>query len=155
MEISFEELRKEIIDLLNQKDTMVLATSANDRVTARTMSCINKGLNVFFQTDKNFKKVKQLEKNPNVALSIDNIQIEGKALKRGHPLDETNNEFLKSFKENHYDSYKKYTHLEDEIVIKVEPHLIILWKYIDDKCCRDFLYVEENKTERKYYNINN
>ncbi|MTI61931.1 pyridoxamine 5'-phosphate oxidase family protein [Iocasia frigidifontis] len=153
MILDFDTLKEEIIDLLDKKRIMVLATSANDRVSARAMSCINKGLDIFFQTDKNFLKFKQLEKNPNVALCVDNVQIEGIAVQKGHILNDENKYFLDLYKEKHYGSYKAYSHLEDNILIKVEPRLITLWKYEGNKSLREFLYVEDNKAVREYYKI--
>ncbi|AZO94888.1 hypothetical protein [Halocella sp. SP3-1] len=100
------------------------------------------GLDIFFQTDKRFLKFKQLEKNPNVALCVDNIQIEGIALKKGHILNEKNKEFLDLYKEKHYGSYEAYSHIEDNVLIKVEPKLITLWKYEGNKSLREFLYIK-------------
>ncbi len=65
--------------------TMVLSTSENDIVSSRMMSIIQiEG--VYFQTDLTFKKYRQLLSNPNVALCIDNIQIEGVCEELEHPL---------------------------------------------------------------------
>ena len=38
MELNYQEMERELIDLLNQHNLWVLATSSNDMVTARTMS---------------------------------------------------------------------------------------------------------------------
>ena len=50
-------------------ENYVLATSVDDYVTIRNISC--------FKTDKNFRKTQQLFKNPQVALCNGRIQIEG------------------------------------------------------------------------------
>lgn len=64
--------------------TMVLSTSENDIVSSRMMSVIQIEGIFYFQTDATFKKYHQLLSNPNVALCIDNIQIEGVCEELGH-----------------------------------------------------------------------
>ena len=155
MEISYEALKKEVIDFLEKHKILVLATSANDRVTARAMSCVNIGLNVYFQTNTRFLKFKQLEQNPHVALCAGNVQIEGVANIRKQSLDPSNKEFIELYKQHHLGSFKLYSHLKHNVVIEVEPTLITLWKYGDNKPYREFLYVQENRAEREYYDISN
>ncbi len=154
MQLDYSTLEQEIIGLLDQSLIMVLATAANDKVTARSMSCINEGLSIFFQTDKNFLKYEQIQANHNVALSVNNIQIEGVATVRGHILEKRNQHILDLYKARHYGSYKAYSHLKDNVLIEVVPTLITLWKYEDDSCFRDFLYTESNQARRDYYITN-
>ena len=66
--MDYNMLKEKIMNLLAKQDVMVLATACNDRVTARSVSCVQQRLNVFFQTDKNFLKVQQIEENSQVAL---------------------------------------------------------------------------------------
>jgi uncharacterized pyridoxamine 5'-phosphate oxidase family protein len=152
-EINYDVLKDEAIQFLGAQKFLVLATSSNDRVTARTMGYVNKGLTIYFQTDRNFLKVKQIEKNPHVALCGANVQIEGIAKIRNHPFDPSNKEFIELFKKKHTLAFNTYSHLKNEIVIEVESRLITFWKYIDDKPLREFLYIKETKAERKYYDI--
>jgi uncharacterized pyridoxamine 5'-phosphate oxidase family protein len=152
-EINYDILKDEAIQFLGAQKFLVLATSSDDRVTARTMGYVNKGLTIYFQTDKTSLKVKQIERNPNVALCGANVQIEGLARIRNHPLDPSNREFIDLLKKKHTLAFNTYSHLKNEIVIEVEPRLIIFWKYIDDKPLREFLYIREAKAEREYYDI--
>lgn len=152
-EISYDILKEEAIQFLGAQKFLVLATSSNDRVTARTMGFVNKGLTIYFQTDRNFLKVKQIEQNPNVALCGANVQIEGIAKIKNHPFDKLNEEFIELFKKKHTLAFNTYSHLKNEIVIEVEPRLITFWKYIDDKPLREYLYIRETKAEREYYDI--
>lgn len=48
------ELEKEVISLIDREKYLVLATCENNHVTARAISHINIGLDIFFQTDKKF-----------------------------------------------------------------------------------------------------
>jgi len=43
------------------------------------MNVVNDDLTIYFQTGKNGEKGKQIHENPNVAIAVDNIQIEAAA----------------------------------------------------------------------------
>lgn len=147
------ELEMEIIAILEREKHLVLATCSDGRVTARTMSHVNAGLIVFFQTDKQFLKVEQMLKNTSVALCTGNLQIEGPAELNGHPSEHRNSEFCNLYKKKHPHSFEKYTGMKNEIVVKVKPSLFTLWKYIDGKPCRDYLNVLEMRAYREFYKL--
>ena len=147
------ELEKEVITLLEREKYLVLATCSGDRVTARSMSHINIGLDVFFQTDKKFLKVKQINQNPRVALCISNLQIEGIAEFQEYPSDEENIRFYELYKQKHPNSFEMYSGIKDEIVLKIQPTLITLWKYVAGKPCRDYLNNHEKIAYREYYKL--
>lgn len=153
MDLDYEILKKEIVEIIERNKIMVLATSDNNRVTARSMSIINEGLKIYFQTDKKFLKYIQMENNSKVALCIDNIQIEGTVRINGHPSDNNNTRYRELYKMKHEGSYVKYSMIETEVVIEVIPLLITIWKYINNQPCRDFLFVNE-KAIREYYYTN-
>lgn len=148
--IDFEVLQKEIIDFLNGMDHMVLSTCSDNRVTARIVSVINVGLKILFQTDKDFLKYRQIKENSNVALCSGNVQIEGRAKIAGHPLE--HHFFKENYPKRHAGSFRKYSHMRDEVVIEVEPSLITLWKYDNEnKPLREYLMPDERKAYRDYY----
>lgn len=151
MNIDFEKLKGEVMGLLRNKDIMVLATSSSDRVTARSVSYIVLNSSIYLQTDKTFLKCKQIIINPNVALCIDNIQIEGSAKIKGHPFDEENRAFVEEFRKVHNGSFNAYSHMENEVVIEIEPISITLWKYEEGKPLRDFLDLRDKRAYREYY----
>jgi uncharacterized pyridoxamine 5'-phosphate oxidase family protein len=129
---------------------MILATSAQNRVTARPVSIINNGLLVLFQTDKDFIKYQQIKQNPNVALCIGNMQIEGTAKITCQPFE--NNFFIDNFKRLHQSAFQRYSHLKDNVIIEVQPKLITFWEYDENhKPFRDFLNITEQKAYREYY----
>ncbi|MFT8315024.1 MAG: pyridoxamine 5'-phosphate oxidase family protein [Clostridium sp.] len=144
-------LEEEIFNLLGNKKIMVLATSAENRVTARNMSCIIIDKKIYFQTDKRFLKYDQILENPRVALCVDNIQIEGIAKIRKHPLNEENKDFASRFEDFYKGSYDNYSHMENEVVIEIKPMFITMWKYENGQPFRDFLNVTENRAYRKIY----
>ena len=106
---------------------MVLSTSENDKVSSRMMSVVQIGGELYFQTDRTMKKYNQMMKNNNVALCIDNIQIEGKCIETGHPLDNTM--FCDIYKECFKGSYDAYSMLSNERLFIVKPLYIERWIY--------------------------
>ncbi|KYH28749.1 pyridoxamine 5'-phosphate oxidase [Clostridium tepidiprofundi DSM 19306] len=130
---------------------MVLATSKNNRVTARSVSCILVNSKIYFQTDKTFLKYDQIKHNPNVALCVDNFQVEGYAKIKGHPFEEKNKNFIEVFRKEHEGSFNAYSHMRNEVVIEVEPKFITAWKYENGKPFREFLDFENGRAYRKYY----
>lgn len=150
MEIQYDVLQSEIANLLGDHKIMVLATAVGDCVTARSMSCIICGLDVLFQTDVNYVKSGQIRANPNVALCWNNLQIEGRAEITGNMKEERNRDFIEKFKTHYEGSYRAYSHLPTEIVIRVRPTKMTLWKYDEGKPYRDFLLVSEDRACREY-----
>ncbi|MCH5349485.1 MAG: pyridoxamine 5'-phosphate oxidase family protein, partial [Oscillospiraceae bacterium] len=83
----------------------------------------------YFQTDMTLNKYRQIVSNHNVALCIDNIQIEGICEEIGHPLQSTS--FCNIFQECFKGSYDAYTSLKNERLFTVKPVYIERWVYKD------------------------
>ena len=149
--LDFEKAKNEVIEILEKNRIWVLATSLNDKVTSRSVSIINCELTIYFQTSKSFEKYKEISKNKNVSLCYFNVSIEGLAYDIGSWNDEENREILNIYKEIHPDSYKNYGLLKNEVIIKIVPQKITIWKYIDGKPYRDYIYVPEKKAFRELY----
>ncbi|MCD8027735.1 MAG: pyridoxamine 5'-phosphate oxidase family protein [Erysipelotrichaceae bacterium] len=66
--MDFNEAKQYIFDKLAPSKIMALATSVNDHVMVRNVSCLIYNDAIYFKTDKNFRKTKQLYANPHVAL---------------------------------------------------------------------------------------
>ena len=77
--LDYDELANEIMEKLESAETVVFATSAGDRVTARTMCHVNDGLTILFGTCMTSEKTEQFLKNPNVAFVTGNLQMEAVA----------------------------------------------------------------------------
>ncbi|MCE5322644.1 pyridoxamine 5'-phosphate oxidase family protein [bacterium] len=144
--IDFDALSEEIIHILEKEQSVVLATSSDDKVTARTMCHVNDGLDIYFGTNNKSRKYEQMNINPQVALAVGNMQIEAIATICGHP---SNNPEFK----NIYNA--KFPHLaglypphEDDVVIKCTPTKITLFKY-DGKPFWDILYPDQKKACRE------
>ena len=125
----FSEKYSDLMDQFGISKKMVLSTAENNIVSSRMMSVIQINGKLYFQTDKTFRKYRQIVQNPNVSLCIDNIQIEGRCKEIGRPLE--NNKFLQKFQRCFPDSYKRYSLLENEVLFEMTPTYIERWVYID------------------------
>lgn len=131
MILEFEKLKNEIIESLNKEQSIVLATSLADKVTARSISHVNDGLVICFQTSKDSEKAKQIEQNANIAIAASNIQIEAKAELCGCTTETQNKDFIEKFKNKYPEYHKMYSNLPDEVVFKAQPLKIKVYKYLD------------------------
>jgi hypothetical protein len=148
--LDYKELENEAIRGLEADRIWVLATSAADRVTARSISTINDGLFVWFQTGDEMTKWSQMAANNRVALCRANIQIEGIAELRGG-CDESGNEwFLAEYPKVHGGSFAAYGRLPSEKIVRVAPLSVSFWKYIEGKPCRDYLDVQAKRARREW-----
>lgn len=123
----FENQFAAFLNEFGRRKQMVLSTSLNDQVTSRMMSVIQKDGNFYFQTDKTFRKYNQLIQNKNIALCIDNIQIEGICTELGHPLEDS--AFSTLYKECFSGSFEKYSSLGNEVLFMVTPLYVERWIY--------------------------
>lgn len=129
----------------------VLATSADNVVTARTMSLINYNSDLYFQTDKKMNKYRQLTKNSNVALCNHKFQLEGMAIELGHPADQGNEFFYTEYQRTFPSSFERYKNLKDQVLIKIKLKKMTIWKYINSIPHRDFIDLENQTAFREEY----
>ena len=125
----FAEKYRAFLSEFGQGRTMVLSTAENDRVSSRMMSVVLINGCFCFQTDTELRKYHQLTVNPNVALCIDNIQIEGICSEKGRPLDDSG--FCETFQKCFKGSFDEYSSLDNERLFYVRPLFIERWKYVD------------------------
>jgi uncharacterized pyridoxamine 5'-phosphate oxidase family protein len=150
VEIEYDVLKEEALQFLDKHKILFLATSADGRVTARAMSCVHVGLEIYFQTSRDSRKFAQLSKNPHVALCAANIAIEGMATIGQHPLDQESEQFVELYREHHPGSFNAYSRLESNVVIRVDPTLVAFWKYDDEgRPYREILHVGEGRAVRE------
>ena len=124
---SFSDKVREFLSDFGKGRKMVLSTSENNIVSSRMMSVVQIEGIFYFQTDKNMKKYHQITANNNVALCIDNIQIEGICEEIGHPLN--NRLFCEVFRECFKGSYDAYSAMKNERLFSVKPLYIERWVY--------------------------
>ncbi|WP_185966828.1 GyrI-like domain-containing protein [Clostridium sp. HBUAS56017] len=149
--LNFEEESREFFDRLRNNKVMVLSTADGERVSSRSMSIIIYSRKFYFQTDKEFRKVKDINKNRNVALCVDNIQVEGKIGKIGSIYDEYFKDFKKLYKENYSGSYKTYSKLMENKVFEIIPEIISLYEYEGKNVYRKFINFNRKVAYRRLY----
>jgi len=150
--IDFEELKQEIMDLLPQNKSFVLATASQNRVTARSVSCICDGVKILFFTYNTTTKFMQLAENSQVALSGQQISIEGIAKITGGLFDDQNKLFVEKYRKIHPGTLKKYSKGKVDQVIEVSPTLIKLFKNIDGVPILFYLDLDNQTAYSEIYN---
>ena len=145
-ETSYEEAVTTMFEKLGNAQIMALASSLNDYVMVRNVSCLFYDEKIYFKTDKNFRKTKQLLENPNVALCWSGVQVEGVAQNKGLVVDEPGRKFEKGYKKYLWESYNKYSHTDTEILIEVTPKYVEVWDTSEDGYAYQLFIDFENKS---------
>lgn len=148
MRLNYEDLKNEVISYLENNRNWVLSTALNGNVSSRSMSIINKGLDIYFQTNKCYLKHNQIQGNNNVSLCFSNVSIEGIAEEVGNWKDEKNKELMELYKSVHLSSFNAYGLLEGQVVYKVIPKEIKIWKYSNGKPIRQNLHIKDKIAEQ-------
>lgn len=150
--LTFPQAVEIMFQKLGDWKIMALASSVNDYVMVRNVSCLFYDGKVWFKTDKNFRKTQQLFQNPHVALCWSGVQIEGLAANRGLVVDEPDLRFQKLYKEFLWGSYNKYSHEDSEIIIEVTPKFVEIWDTSEDNYAYQlFLDFDRQTVEVKQY----
>lgn len=151
-ELGFEEAVKIMFEKLGTDKIMALASSVKDYVMVRNVSCLFYDEKIWFKTDKNFRKTKQLFENPNVALCWSGVQIEGTAKNCGLVVEEPGRIFEKAYRKYLWESYNKYSHEDSEIIIEVTPRYVEIWDTSEDGYAYQiFIDFEHRSVEVKPY----
>lgn len=146
-----KDLERELIGILEKGKTVVLATCSGGRVTARSVSYINIGLDILYQTGIGFIKADQMCKNLKVSVCVGNLQIEGSSEFSGHPMDPINKEFCSLYQKKYPQFGKCHTTMKGASVVRVKPSLFTFCKYLDGRLCRDYLDVSMASAYRVFY----
>lgn len=150
--MNFLEAKTYLFEKLAPSKIMALASSVNDYVMVRNVSCLIYNDAIYFKTDKNFRKTKQLYKNPRVALCYSGIQVEGKAEILGLVIDEPGRQFEKLYQKYLWGSYNAYSHKEDEILVRVEPVFVEIWDTDEkNRAFQTFIDFEKESVEYCQY----
>ena len=150
--LTFEQAVELMFNKLGTDKIMALASSVNDYVMVRNVSCLFYDGLVWFKTDKNFRKTQQLFENPQVALCWSGVQIEGIAENRGLVVDEPDRKFEKLYEKHLWGSYNKYSHEDSEIIIAVIPKFVEIWDTSEDNYAYQiFIDFDKKSVEVKPY----
>ena len=150
--LTFEQAVSIMFDKLGDSKIMALASSVDDYVMVRNVSCLFYDGKVWFKTDKNFRKTQQLFANPHVALCWSGVQIEGLAANRGLVVEEPGRRFEALYKKHLLGSYNKYSHEDTEIIIEVTPKFVEIWDTSEDNYAYQiFIDFDRQAVEVKQY----
>ncbi len=151
-DLTFSQAVEIMFEKLGDWKIMALASSVNDYVMVRNVSCLFYDNKIYFKTDKNFRKTRQLYQNPNVALCWSGVQVEGIAENKGLVVDEPDRKFEKLYKEHLWGSYNKYSHEDTEIIIEVTPKFVEIWDTSEENYAfQIFIDFEKESVEVKQY----
>lgn len=151
-DITFETAVERMFEILGNSKIMALASSVNDYVMVRNVSCLFYDEKIYFKTDKNFRKTKQMMENPQVAMCFNGIQVEGIAVNKGLVVDEPGRRFEEGYKKYLWESYNKYSHTDTEILIEVSPKFVEIWDTSQDGYAFQlFLDFDKKEVEVKHY----
>lgn len=76
--------RELLFETLAKAETVILATSAEDIVTARPVSPVLVGEVLYVRTEDDSRKALQMTANAHVAICVDHFYMEGIAENKGH-----------------------------------------------------------------------
>ena len=127
MTMTFEQAKTIMDQKLGDYKIMALASCVDDYPMVRNVSCIFYNDKIYFKTDRNFRKTKQLFQNPRVAMCFNGVQVEGIAENKGLVVEEEGRVFEKKYKEYLWQSYNAYSHEDSEILIEVTPKFVEIW----------------------------
>lgn len=150
--MNFDEAVAYLFEKLAPSKIMALASSVDNHVMVRNVSCLIYDEAIYFKTDKNFRKTKQLYENPQVALCFNGIQVEGKAHIKGLVVEEEGRRFETLYKKYLWGSYNAYSHEEDEILVEIKPTFVEIWD-TDDRnyAFQMFIDFDKKSVEVKKY----
>ena len=115
----------------------------------RNVSCLINDDAIYFKTDKNLRKTKQLYENPRVALCFSGIQVEGVATIKGLVTEEPERKFEKLYQKYLWGSYNAYSHEDTEILVEVKPSFVEIWD-TDEKNKAYQIFIDFDKKEVEY-----
>lgn len=151
-DLTFQQASELMFQKLGDWKIMALASSVQDYVMVRNVSCLFYDGNVYFKTDKNFRKTQQLLQNPKVALCWSGVQIEGLAANKGLVVEEPGHRFEALYRQHLWGSYNKYSHEGTEILIEVTPKFVEIWDTSEDNYAYQiFINFETESVEVKQY----
>jgi uncharacterized pyridoxamine 5'-phosphate oxidase family protein len=154
MELNYDAEVENIYKQIGDSKIMALATCSQNYPTVRLVSCIVYEGKIFLQTGTDLIKYKQICENNNVALCVDNIQIEGIANIIGKTNEKQDNEIIKImevYKGHYRNSYEAYSNKEKEILIEIVPIKITKWDYENTKPYRIFIDIKNRQIKNEMY----
>ncbi len=138
--IDYQKAKDKLVSFLENKENavMVLATSADNVVMARSVLIFNDALDIYFFTWKHSRKCAQIEKNNMISLCKDKVEIEGIAEILGLMKSEKNKGILKILREKQPGAIKRWENYPNMVIVKVKP----IFACIDGYYINDDAFIE-------------
>lgn len=147
--MEFLQYYNNVLERIAKKGTIILATSAQNRVSARAISVVVDEGKIFFQTSEKLLKYQQIVANKYVALTLNNIQIEGIAEIKEPTVQA--DKFRIMYKEKHANSFQAYSNMKSSRVIEVTPTNISEWIYVEGEPYQIFANCELKELQKIPY----
>lgn len=132
--LDYEEKKRDVINVLENNQYIVLATGDSKRISARQVWFASDDLKILFITSKAYDKYKQIEKNNNVALCLENVQMEGVATIKGHPNLEENSKEKSICLNKNKDVFEKYSKYKNTVLIEIVVQHVKMWNNGGREC---------------------
>lgn len=145
--LTFEQAKALFFEQLGDWKIMALASSVNDYVMVRNVSCLFYNDKIYFKTDKDFRKTKQLYRKPQCCPLLWR-HSGGRDCRKtaGLVVDEPGRVFEGLYKKHLWGSYNKYSHEDSEIIIEVTPKFVEVWDTSEDNYAYQ-IFIDFDKKE--------
>jgi hypothetical protein len=146
--LEIADVKADIMDELAKDHHIILSTMTDNTVRSRLVDFVHRELSIGFFSWIGTRKIHDMMNNPQVALCVNNVQIEGKA---GIYIECDNGckPLLEVYQQQLPDLYEKFHALSGTCFVVVEPTMYILMKYEQASLFLYHLDVVRNKAYRK------
>lgn len=152
--MNYQEATKKLFEYLDHNGELVLATTDGERTTARIISTFRLNHKLYFQTDTNSTKYKQLLKQPKIALADDHYSIEGIASVIGKTTDPAISSWMDHYEAKWPEAHKRYSKMDISRLIEINIQQVKAWEMIDGAPYETYIDFVNGNFEVKAYNLN-
>ena len=132
MERNFEKEKNELFAKIGKTYNMVLSTSDMGNVSSRMVSVISYNEKLYITSMKS-EKLEQIEKNPNIALCADTMQIKGNGKILGYASDEKNKEIMMEYKNILPESFELFASNPEAVLAEFTLVQCKWWKNVPSR----------------------
>ena len=132
MERNFEKEKNELFTKIGKTYNMVLSTSDRENVSSRMVSVISYNEKLYITSMKS-EKLEQIEKNPNIALCADTMQIKGNGKILGYASDEKNKEVMMEYKNILPESFELFASNPEAVLAEFTLVQCKWWKNVQTR----------------------
>lgn len=140
-----------VFEKIGVRNTMVLSTIHRSQVSSRMMCVVTDRGKLYMQTALEFRKCKDMELNSNVALCLQNIQIEGKVTDRFSWYDRRAETFRRLYQTHHPGSAMAYSKLMGNRIFEIEPTYMEMYCYEGKDVYLKFIDIISKRAWKKWY----